>query len=379
MISTGLNPLLPNQVGAIEPYVYGLSRELSCNHSVDVFGSGTGNEFAENLHVETLTGNLLTMGILKNTFGHDLATGLSFNVSVARRMLNLHRHAPFDIAHVHTIYSWITAAVCRSVLNIPVVCSMHNGIRTTLPLIFCNKILANSHYIKDLLISRGADRSKVGILPIAVDPSLFCPSRSTVQLKRRMGLNKFKIVLFVGRKCPEKGPLELVEALSYLVRKKSKVIAIFIGPDYFFGCKSKSFTEVLLGRARKLGIQDRTLFLDHLPDEVIKHYYDIADIVVVPSVWGEPFGKVIIEALSFEKPVVATAVGGIPEILQHGKNGLLVPPRDPMALGNAIDYLLENADIAKDLGLNGRETVLKKYSFKVVAKQCADIYERLVQ
>jgi len=92
----------------------------------------------------------------------------------------------------------------------------------------------------------------------------------------------------------------------------------------------------------------------------------------------EAFPVVILEALSCETPVIATPVGGVPEIIRNGENGILVPVNNPPKLAEAMQYLLDNNDVRVRLGLDGRKLIKRSFSLDVVAKKLYSIYTSLL-
>ena len=105
--------------------------------------------------------------------------------------------------------------------------------------------------------------------------------------------------------------------------------------------------------------------------------FDAADVVVLSSTW-EGFGLVLAEAGLHGRPVVATEVGGIPEVVKDGVNGLLVPPRDPDALAAALDRLLDDEALARRMGEAGRERARERFSVRVYVDKVEALYERLL-
>jgi glycosyltransferase involved in cell wall biosynthesis len=102
------------------------------------------------------------------------------------------------------------------------------------------------------------------------------------------------------------------------------------------------------------------------------------DIVVHASTTGEPFGQVIIEAMAEQKPVVATNGGGVPEIVQDGITGLLVPMGDAPALADALRYLLDHPEIAAQMGREGRKRVLAQFTIQRTARMVESVYRELL-
>lgn len=379
MVSSGFCSILPHQMGAIEPYVYGLSKKLALTNCVDVFGIGRGEERAGNLHVQTFPYGENVPNLLENIFDYKLAYQIPFNTYLLNSVLRLHMKKPIDILHINDIHSGFVATISKLALGIPYVCSIHNEIRTALPIRTCDKVLAVSEYIKNFLVKkRKISESKVEVLNVAVDSDVYKPTKSVEQAKKELGLQGHTIILFVGRKCPEKGPQTLIDALPEIVRYNPRVLAIFVGPDYFWHITSKAYTNFLASKAEKLHVKTKVIFEGLVSNDTLRRYYNAADVFVSPSVWQEPFGLVVTEALAFKKPVVGSKVGGISDIITHGYNGLLIPSNDPEELAKTVNFLLANPEYAAKLGENGRKVVEEKFSFEVVSKRCLEIYRNLL-
>ncbi|MGA3192008.1 MAG: glycosyltransferase family 4 protein [Candidatus Bathyarchaeia archaeon] len=368
--------MLPERKGAIAPYVYGLSRELATGNDVDIVALGANEEYTSRLHVQTFEYNRYLFNLLRIIANDGVAHHLLSNAHFLKATLNIHRRYPIDILHVHDLYASIVAITCKQILNIPTVISLHNSVRTTWPLRAFDRVLTVSEYLKnDIAAKGGVKSSKIQILTPAVDTKSFEPVLTSDQAKNRLGLQRHRIVLFTGRKCPDKGPQVLIESLQPLIQEFPNLTAVLVGPDYSFGSDLNTYTGYLKSKAKRLNVDNHVIFEGYVPDGLLKLYYDAADVFVFPSVWQEPFGLSLVEALAFEKPAVATNVGGVPEIIEDGYNGLLVPPNDPAELTNGVRRLLLDKNLAAYLGKNGRETVRQNFSYEVVARRCLQIYK----
>ncbi len=128
--------------------------------------------------------------------------------------------------------------------------------------------------------------------------------------------------------------------------------------------------------ARKLGIEQRVTFKGWLDSRALAQELADASVVVVPSLWPEPFGLVGIEALAAGRPVVASATGGIADWLDHGISGLLVPPGDPAALARTLDELLADTDRQRAMGAAGREAVTQRFTPELHVAALLDGYRQ---
>jgi glycosyltransferase involved in cell wall biosynthesis len=137
---------------------------------------------------------------------------------------------------------------------------------------------------------------------------------------------------FAGRLVPEKGVHVLLDALAQLPPHLSRVRLWIAGEG--------PARDMLEDRTRRLGLADRVEFLGHVPREELQRRFDAVTVQVVPSLWLEPYGLVTVEAMARGTPVVASAVGATPELIEDGRTGYLVPPDDPAALGRRLADVL---------------------------------------
>jgi len=156
-------------------------------------------------------------------------------------------------------------------------------------------------------------------------------------------------VVFAGRIVPTKG-------VDILIRAAREVDAEFVICGE--GVRSEEMREL----SRELGVQERIQFVGWLDAEQLAEEFANASLVVVPSVWPEPFGLVGIEAFAAGRPAVGSSTGGIPDWLQDGVSGLCVPPGDPHALAHALNELLADPDRQHAMGIAGKEMTAERFS-----------------
>ena len=128
---------------------------------------------------------------------------------------------------------------------------------------------------------------------------------------------------------------------------------------------------------KDLNLEKQIIFTGYVKHEILHHYYSNADIFVrTPT--DEGFGIVFIEAMASGVPVIATKVGGITDIIHHNKNGIFVPPNDPIKLAKVLNNLLEDEQKRKQLGDSGRDYCLKKYDWDRICTSMLGIYEKII-
>jgi glycosyltransferase involved in cell wall biosynthesis len=223
--------------------------------------------------------------------------------------------------------------------------------------------IAISKQMRKDLTDLGIPEEKIAYLPNGVDVNSFCPKKE----------KEDNMLLFVGRITYGKGLHVLLKALRYL---KESTHLVIIGPagwdlPYYHNVFSTSIKKINQEGKHKI------TYLGALDQADIIEWYQKASIFVLPSFW-EGFPVTVLEALSCETPVVATPVGGIPEIVQNHENGILVPPGNPLKLAEAVQYLLDNKDIRIKMGRHGRESITKNFSIDVIAKRLREIYQKVI-
>jgi alpha-maltose-1-phosphate synthase len=194
-------------------------------------------------------------------------------------------------------------------------------------------------------------------------------------------------VLFVGRITRQKGIIHLVRAIRHF-HAGAQVVLCAGAPDTPEIAREMS-SAVEEARARS---SHRIIWVDDmLSREKIIHLYTHAAIFVCPSIY-EPFGIINLEAMACQTPVVASAVGGIPEVVEHGETGLLVPPevispteiepRHPEQfardLASAVNTLLDDPELRESMARKARARVEEHFSWQSIARQTVDFYERLI-
>ena len=173
------------------------------------------------------------------------------------------------------------------------------------------------------------------------------------------------LLLWAGRCVPEKGADVALDAFASVRRLRPDVRMRFAGdgPEL----------EPLRARADMLGLDEAVDFAGWVEPDRVPGLMNEATIVLVSSRWHEPFGLVALEAAQMSRPVIASRVGGLPEVVAEGETGLLVPRDDPAALAEAIEVLLSDRALAVSLGAAGRERARRDFGLK----RMIDDYERL--
>jgi len=233
-----------------------------------------------------------------------------------------------------------------------------------------DKITTVSKETMKYVLRLGADKTKTQVIYNGVDIDTFRPVNKN-ESRTRLGLPKNrKIVLSVRRLVYKNGLGTLIESVPLVAKKH---------PDVLFVVAGKGPSRKLIeDRIKELGISQNTTLAGFVPDELLPVYYDAADYFLLPSASGEGLPLVLLEAMACGLPVIATAVGGTPEILKHNKNGILVPPINPKAMAEATSKLLSNEKLATTLGKEARRNVEDNYTWEENVRRLQAIYKEFV-
>jgi spore coat protein SA len=199
-----------------------------------------------------------------------------------------------------------------------------------------------------------------------VDEKLFHPLSHDV--RRR---NDPPVILFVGRLAHEKGPHVLIEAIRILEERGVSALCKIVGTSACGWRKSTRYARELYKSAPK-----SVRFLGYVANKQLPDLYRAADIVCSPSLWQEPFGNVNIEAMACGIPVVATAVGGIPEIAAEG-GVVLVEPDSPVQLADALQKLVFDSDLRGKIAEAGVRSVLRRFTWFATCQQYLGVINSL--
>jgi spore coat protein SA len=244
-------------------------------------------------------------------------------------------------------------------LTIPVLRSWY---RRTLPR--AAKVVFVSEFVRKRALAYFPEyRESFMTIPNATDTDAFRPAVGGRNPSSPLPVQidpEGQYVLYAGRLIPEKGIDVLVRAFTTVAAQNPRARLIVTGSSFFGGAQRTSFEESLARLAEPVG--SAIQFTGFVPREQLKTLYQACDVVVVPSTWQDPAPLVVLEAMATGKSVVATAVGGIPELVRDGVTGLLVPPSDAGALATAIQRLLGDSALRHALGAAAREHVVAKHS-----------------
>jgi glycosyltransferase involved in cell wall biosynthesis len=204
---------------------------------------------------------------------------------------------------------------------------------------------------------------RYSVIPNGVDLARFRPSA-----RSRSRHPKKVRCLAVARLVERKGIADLIHAIAALERGRYELEVVGSGPD----------EQVLRELAARLGVGDEVIFAGSVDRAAIPGRYRDADIFTLAS-WEEAFGNVFAEALASGLPIVGSTVGGIPELVEHGKNGFLVPPREPLALAAAIRHLADHPALRAEIGHRNRVQAEANLSWARVTTRYLSVYHGVLR
>jgi len=176
------------------------------------------------------------------------------------------------------------------------------------------------------------------------------------------------VMLYVGRSEIRKGLLLLLWSLQGILSEVSDARLIVVGANMP--------TESMNAFLSHLGIQENVIFAGKVREDLLPQYYSACDLVVLPSTY-EGLPLVVLEAMASGKPVVASRVGGVPEAVENGKNGILFESGDVAEMAKSIVFLLRNGSIRRRMGASGRRIAERKFDWGIIAKQYLKEFEDL--
>lgn len=215
------------------------------------------------------------------------------------------------------------------------------------------------------------DPERIQVIPYGIDVEFLNPQRfDDNRIRFAYNLEGKKIILFAGRMDAEgaqqKGIKYLFHAIQMLLKERDDLMILIAG--------SGERLEYFRQYSKVLGIDRSIWFLGGVSPTDMPKFYSICDIFVLPSLF-ESFGISLAEAMAMEKPVVATRICGVMDVVEDGKTGLLVQPGNQCALTEAIKTILSDDRLAKRLGREGRKAINSRYSWDVVLPQILRLYQ----
>jgi glycosyltransferase involved in cell wall biosynthesis len=297
---------------------------------------------------------------------------------------SVRRTFDFQVIHAHTLTpDGFASVVAGHVLKKPVVVSARGSDVHTYPhrsalarkaarfvLARGDRILAVSRELASQIAELAPRPAAVEVVCNGVDAALFSPCADKIQARSSLGIPRDAlVVLAAGSLIREKGLSELIQAFERVGRERPEVRLVVVG-----GGPMRTELEAL---GRRLGGGGRVLLPGVVPNGRVADYMRAADVLLHPS-HAEGLPNVVLEAMASELPVIATTVGGIPEVVVHGGTGLLCEAKDSKALEAHLRAVLDDPEMARAMGRAGRNRVLARHSWAGNVREHIRIYESLL-
>ncbi|MCS6316246.1 MAG: glycosyltransferase [Nitrospira sp.] len=306
-------------------------------------------------------------------------------IAIANRLAKTFRHIGPDIVHTHKYKDSILGATVARYVGVPhIVRVVHgmpepfSGLRNLRMLLYTmvdrfvtrrliDRVVAVSSDIEKQLIQiYGANH--VVRIHNGIDLEAVQVSTPRTQKRREWRVDD-KVILIgtVGRLVPVKGHAVLLEALRVLRESNRNVMLLVVGDGPLRG--------QLESEVARLGLGEAVIFAGH--HSPAYDFINMMDVFVLPSL-HEGIPMVLLEALALQRPVVATRVGGIPEVIAHGETGLLAEPADALSLARFIQQLIEDQAMAVRIGKAGRTRVEEEFNAQIMAEKTVGLYEKVL-
>lgn len=246
-----------------------------------------------------------------------------------------------------------------------------------------NQFITVSQQMKQYWANLGYQSDKIDVVHNGTDLSKFQLTNNLANVRQQYNISEqHRVMSYVGRLDTEKGVETLIKAFALLARTEEQVTLLIAGKSIMSmnleaahePGTSKDYQHYLEQLAIDLGMKNQIRFLGHVANPTT--LYQVSDVTVVPSLWAEPFGRVIIEAMACGTPVVASKTGGIPEILTGEFQHYLVAPGNEQDLAQTLHRVLNWRTTDPELGYRCREHVLSQFS---LAKMVDGIEEVLIK
>lgn len=310
---------------------------------------------------------------------------MSYTIQGLIATLRIARKFDVDIIHAHwVIPSGLVALIVGKMLAKPVIISSYGSDlriapRRILLRTIVSIILREVDYFvaicKDLRVNAiclGADPARTAVIPDGVRRDLFTshPKDDPTKMRERWKLGTRDVIVYIGRLDRLKGLSHLIEAMVIMSKTLPNAILV-IGGDG----PERAFLERL---AIERGVSESIRFVGPIPHDRVPSVLSLASVCVLPSL-SEGLPSFLEEAFLAGRPVVATNVGGIPDLIVPGDTGLLVAPSDPSALAEAIRTITTDYDLARKLGNNAKQFAEANLTTDITAARISRLYEETIR
>ncbi|MBD3673136.1 MAG: glycosyltransferase family 4 protein [Planctomycetaceae bacterium] len=301
------------------------------------------------------------------------------DLSVIRKLLKLCREQQVDIWHGHDYKSNVLGVILSQFHRMKLITTVHGWVKFTSrtpfyywvdrqSLKWYDEVICVSEDLRETCIQSGVSSDRCHLIHNAIDIEQNCRRLATSEAKQNFGWSSDEIVIgAVGRLSAEKGFDLLIQAVGELIDAGHPLRLVIAGE----GDARDSLAQLINQQSEP----DRFQLLGHRND--IPDLMQAMDMFALSS-YREGLPNVVLEAMAFEVPVVSTKVAGIPRLIQHNENGVLVDAGNETELREALSRLIEQPALREKLSIAGRQTIEQEFSFQSRMEQVAALYDRLL-
>ena len=289
------------------------------------------------------------------------------------RLAHILKKERVNLLHTHNMGPLFYGSLAAWLARVPIVLNTRHGRERKIGSQWIwrlnNEIITISEDAKkELSISNRINSEKIRVIYNGIETKQYITKTNIYKVKKVLNINSTLVIGTVARLSPEKDQFTLLEAFSKIAQMVDSVKLVIVGDGIL--------RQELERRSKSLGIKDKVLFLGFRQN--ISEILSIFDVFVLSSL-TEGIPLTLLEAMAAGKPVVATNVGGNPEVVVDGETGFLVPPKNPEKMAEAIITLLKNEELAMKMGEAGRKRVEEKFSLERMVREYEEIYRNLLK
>jgi glycosyltransferase involved in cell wall biosynthesis len=395
LVSSGLIPIPPTRGGAVEEYVYQLSRHLR-RLGIDAVVIDANYDSSRVVYEDVNGAQVVRVPTAKPSVGFKerILKEILFGSTTASYI----NREDFDVVHVNTAWVGFTLALRRNAGKLKsqgFVYTCHNPLWPEDRVHMGEKIVRlvegytmkiadtvialNKTMQKALTEKAKVDPRKMVIVPNGVDTEFFRPGLKNEQILSEYGLEEQSYILFVGRVSPEKGVHILLRAFKQIVNyipKDFKLVVVGPLSSAFNSAQPSSYAEAMM-RYSKEELGERVVFTGAIDRNSLRVLYSNAYCFVLPSL-AEAFPMVLLEAMASGTPPMGSTAGGIPDIIIEGVNGLLFRKGDWRDLANKLLTLFQDRGFRDKLSHNARKYVEENFSWGTIAVRIKEVYSSII-
>ncbi len=236
---------------------------------------------------------------------------------------------------------------------------------------YVDRIFAISNALRDAMEQNGI--KPVSVIHNGIEADEWKIEQTAVQhFREKHNLVNKRILLFSGRLSSSKGGAKVIEALRSIVREVPDAVLLVVGTIDEYARSMQRYADAS-------GVGAHLIFSGWINRNEIKYAYGVADVVLMPSIYLEPFGRISIEAMAAGKPVVGTCFGGTPEVVEDGVTGYIVNPLHPEEIAVKTIDLLKNSEKAVQFGKAGHARLLERFSLEEKVREYIMAYESVIE